>query len=96
MTPLAQSALLATAALATGADLTLTLVGLRLGFREENPLMRAAGRFGMCAFGWATVVGSVYAALTSHPVAWLAAAFAIALRGYVALGNWRLLMARLG
>ena len=51
MTPLAQSALIATAALATGADLTLTLVGLRGGVRGESPLMRAAGRFGASGIG---------------------------------------------
>lgn len=95
MTPLAQSALIATAALATGADLTLTLVGLRLGFREQNPLMRAVGRAGMCLFGWATVMATAYAALTAAPTWWLAAAFAVALRSYAARNNWRLLMARI-
>lgn len=95
MTPLAQSALIATAALATGADLTLTLVGLRLGFREENPLMRALGRAGMCAFGWATVAATAYATLTAAPTWWLAAVFAVALRSYAVRSNWRLLMARI-
>jgi len=95
MTPLAQSALIATAALATGADLTLTLVGLRLGFKEQNPLMRAAGKLGMCLFGWATVVGSVYAGIVGAPEAWIAFAAAIGLRSYAVRNNWRLLMARL-
>lgn len=95
MTPLTQSALIATAALATGADLTLTIVGLRLGFREDNPLMRALGRLGMCLFNWAVVVGGVYAAVAGVPVAWLPAVFSVALRGYAVRNNWRLLMARI-
>ena len=59
MTPLAAAALVATAGLATGADITLSLIGFRIGFREANPLMRVLGRVGMCAFGWAATIGTM-------------------------------------
>lgn len=95
MTPLAAAALVATAGLATGADITLSLIGFRIGFREANPLMRVLGRVGMCAFGWAATVGTAYAALTSAAVWWLAAALAIGARGWVTYRNWRLVMGRI-
>jgi len=76
-----------------GADLALTLVGLRIGLREANPIVKRIGLGATAALLWLLYALFIY--LLNNPVIFAAVAGLTLLRGVVVRHNWKAIIAKL-